>query len=357
MMAARPRERARRDWPAGLRERRPGYFTWVNPDTGKEMTIGRVTLAQARHQALEALDFTTAKKPSLLERINGASNTVADLLTKMPVSEVYNTAKTLRSLDKKIKDKLGTIHCGGLTTTHCAELIEAEIDAGRDRSAQALRSRLIALCKRGQQLGWMDSNPAEPTQKAEVTTQRQRLTLEQFQAILAKAPEVDPWLPGAMLLALVTGMDRDTLSKLERKAIGQEYLTVNRGKTNVWIEIPLHMRLDAIGMTVADALAACRSNVVSRYVVHHRKTYRKEIPAGSPVHVNRYSKAFKEARDLAGISHEDAPTFYEIRSLAKRLYLAQGNVDTKALLGHKTEKMGDLYANPRGAEAMRVKVS
>lgn len=357
MMAARPRERARRDWPAGLRERRPGYFTWVNPDTGKEMTIGRVTLAQARHQALEALDFLTAKKPTLLERITGASNTVSELLAKMPVSEVYNTAKSLRSLDKKIEANLGALPCSALTTAHCAGLIEGEIDAGRDRSAQALRSRLIAVCNRGQQLGWMDHNPAEPTQKAEVVTQRQRLTLEQFQAVLAKAPEVAPWLPGAMLVALVTGMDRDTLSKLERKAIGPEYLTVMRGKTNVWIEIPLHMRLDAIGMTVADALAACRSNVVSRYVVHHRKTYRKEVPAGAAVQVNRFSKDFKEARELAGITGEDAPTFHEIRSLAKRLYLAQGNVDTKALLGHKTEKMGDLYANPRGAEPMRVKVS
>ena len=357
MMAARPRERARRDWPAGLRERRPGYFTWVNPDTGNEMTIGRVTLAQARHQALEALDFISAKKPTLLERITGASNTVSELLAKMPVSEVYNTAKTLRSLDKKIESRLGALPCSALTTAHCAELIEGEIDAGRGRSAQALRSRLIAICNRGQQLGWMDHNPAEPTQKAEVTTQRQRLTLEQFQAVLAKAPEVDSWLPGAMLVALVTGMDRDTLSKLERKAIGPEYLTVMRGKTNVWIEIPLHMRLDAIGMTVADALAACRSNVVSRYVVHHRKTYRKEVPAGSAVQVDRYTKAFKEARELAGITGEDAPTFHEIRFLSKRLYLAQGNVDTKALLGHKTEKMGDLYANPRGAEPMRVKVS
>lgn len=356
-MAARPRERSRRDWPAGLREPRPGYFTWRNPETGKELAIGRVALARAKHEAREALEFVTASKPTLLERISGATNTVADLLTKMPVSEVYNTAKSLRSLDKKIAEKLGALPCNALTTAHCADLIEGEIDEGRERTAQALRSRLIAVCNRGRQLGWLDNNPAEPTQKAEVTTDRQRLTLEQFQAVLAKAPEVDPWLPGAMLLALVTGMDRDTLCKLERKAIGQDVLTINRGKTKVWVEIPLHMRLDAIGMTVADALAACRSNVVSRYVVHHRKTYRKEVPAGAAIQVNRITKSFKEARELAGITGENAPTFHEIRSLAKRLYLAQGNVDTKALLGHKTEKMGDLYADPRGAEPMRVKVS
>lgn len=356
-MAARPRDRSRRDWPAGLRERRPGYFTWVHPSTGKELVIGRVTLAQARHQALEALDHLAADAPSLLERIKGTTSTVADLLGEMPVSPVYNTAKTNRSLDKKILTKLGTRPCHTLTTADLSPLVEVEIKAGRHRTAQALRSRLIAMCSRGQQLGWLEHNLAEPTQKAEVETARQRLTLETFQQVLAKAPEVAPWLPGAMLLALVTGMDRDTLSKLERKAIGAEVLTIHRGKTKVWVEIPLRLRLDAIGMSVADALAACRSNVVSRYVVHHRKTYRKGVAAGSAIQVNRITKAFKEARDLAGITDEDAPTFHEIRSLSKRLYLAQGNVDTKALLGHKTEKMADLYADPRGAEPVRVKVS
>jgi hypothetical protein len=44
------------------------------------------------------------------------------------------------------------------------------------------------------------------------------------------------------------------------------------------------------------------------------------------------------------------------RSLAKRLYKEQGNVDTKALLGHLTERMSELYADPRGAEAIRVKL-
>ena len=46
-----------------------------------------------------------------------------------------------------------------------------------------------------------------------------------------------------------------------------------------------------------------------------------------------------------------APTFHEIRSLSKRLYDEQGNVDTKALLGHRTEKMGALYADPRHFDA------
>lgn len=356
-MAARPRERARRDWPAGLREPRPGYFTWRNPESGKELAIGRVSLAQAKREANEALEFVQTERPSLRDRISGRDSTIAELLLKMPVSPVYNTAKGDKSMDKKIAAALGDVPCQGLTVAHCAQLIEAEIAAGKMRSAQGLRARLMAVCRRGQQLGWMDSNPAEPTQQAVFKTKRKRLTIEQFKEVLAKAPEVADWLPGAMLVGLLSGMDRDTLAQLERKSISTEALTINRGKTGVWIEIPLRLRMDAMGMTLAEALAACRSNVVSKFVVHHRKTYRKEVQAGSAVSPDRITSAFTEARALAGIPDENAPTFHEIRSLAKRLYMAQGNVDTKALLGHTTEKMADVYANPRGAEPMRVHVS
>lgn len=356
-MNARPRDRSRRDWPTGLREPRPGYFVWRHPVTGKELAIGRVSLAQAKREANDALAYVLSEKPTLLERIQGRDNTVADLLDKMPVSEVYNTAKSNRSLDKKIRDAIGSISCLGLTVAHCAQLVEDEVASGHKRQAQALRSRLFAMCNRGRSLGWMDSNPVEPIQKPEAKTTRQRLTMEQFQAILDKASDAAEWLHGAMLVALLSGMDRDTLSKLERKAIGKDFLTIKRAKTGIWLEIPLTLRMECMGMTLADALAACRSNVVSKFVVHHRRTYRHDVQAGSAVFRDRISKAFTEARELAGITGENAPTFHEIRSLSKRIYMAQGNVDTKALLGHTTEKAANIYADPRGIEPLRVRVS
>ena len=47
------------------------------------------------------------------------------------------------------------------------------------------------------------------------------------------------------------------------------------------------------------------------------------------------------------------PTFHEIRSLAARLWKAQG-VDVRVLLGHKTEAMSMLYRDARGAEWVTV---
>jgi hypothetical protein len=93
-------------------------------------------------------------------------------------------------------------------------------------------------------------------------------------------------------------------------------------------------------------------------VVHHAIEHGR-APLGSRVHPDRISHAFAEARELAQVKPDPgrtAQTFHEIRSLAKRLYADQGGVDSKALLGHLTEKMSDLYADPRGVAPIRVKL-
>jgi hypothetical protein len=361
----RPRQRARRDWPTGLREPRPGYFVWRNPATGQDMPIGRIPLAQAKQQAYAALDWIQSQRPTLLEALTGSGNTVAQLLERMPDPANKNTAKSLRSLDKKIKAELGGILCGGLTVKHCADLLELEVKAGHVRTAQALRSRLVAVCSKGMALGWMEGNPADPTETPSVVVQRARLTLEMFQRIHARAGEVSSWLPGAMLVALVSGQPREVITGLRRSMRGSELLTVRRGKTGVVIEIPLTLRLEAIGVTLAEALDACDSGIRSLragrdYIVHHSREF-GNAPLGSGIHPDNLSRSFTEARVLAGIPDEleggkQAPTFHEIRSLARRLYKAQGGVDAKALLGHLTDKMSELYADPRGAEPIRVRV-
>ena len=367
MNAAR-RDKRRRDWPRGLYEPRAGYYVWRHPHTGATLAIGRTTFAHARAEAIAANAYVADTGPSLVERLQGAGQTVGDLLDQMPAAAAPNTAKAWRSLDKRIRATLGTKACAELDTRACAQLIEAAAaEAGDDgrpklRLAEALRSRLIAVCQRGQQLGWLKDNPAMPTRRPEVVVQRGRLTLEQFQAILARAAEVAEWLPLAMMLALVTGQDRSTIAGMERAHVGADALTTWRTKTrgtNQPVEIPLALRLDAVGTTLAD-LVRHRTPVVSRYLVHHVSPW-GNAPAGSAVHPDRISHAFTEARRLAKIPDtlpdgRGAPTFHEIRSLSKRLYDEQGNVDTKALLGHRTEKMGALYADPRGVAPIRVRV-
>jgi hypothetical protein len=362
----RPRDRRRRDWPTGLRESRPGYFTWRNPANGQEMTIGRVTLADAKSQANAANEYVLSQKPTLLERLTGAAHTVGELLDAMPAAANKNTAKSWRSLDKKIRENMGDLPCSAVTVKHCADLLEKQADEGKKRTAQALRSRMVAVFAKGMSKGWMDFNPAEPTVTESVEVKRGRLTFEMFKAILEQAPKITGWLEGAMILGVVTGLDRSTIASLRRPMIGAEYLSAQRGKTGVWIEIPLALRLEAMGLSLREALAACESGIRSfkkpdrDFIVHHRREF-GNAPLGSGVHPDNISDRFTEARKLAKIPDvlpdgKLAPTFHEIRSLAKRLYDKQGNVDTKALLGHLTDEMSELYADPRGIEPIRVKI-
>jgi len=281
----------------------------------------------------------------------------------MPPAKAANTAKANRSIDQIIREAIGAVACESLTTARCAELIESIEATGKARSAQAVRSRLMGICQRGQQLGWIHSNPAEATRQPAVQVKRGRLTLETYQQIRAVADQVNGWLGRAMDLALVTGADRSTISNLTRSHVLPDVLEIKRSKTasstGLVVHIPLDLTLHAAGLCLRD-LVKNSTGIASRYLVHHTKTF-GNAPRGSQVFVDRMSHAFTEARILAGIpdtlpSGQGAPTFHEIRSLAKRLYDEQGDVDTQLLLGHSDVRTAKIYKDPRGAHPVRVKV-
>lgn len=361
-MSAARRSRRKQDWPRGLYEPRTGYFVWRHPD-GRTLPLGRIPLADARNEALAANAYVAETAPSLVERLTGEDKTLGDVITAMPEPANANSAKSARSLDKRIRKALGDVLCTRLSVRDCSDLIDAALAEGKARTAEALRSRLSVLCAKAMAKGWMESNPAEATERPEVTVQRSRLTLELFQQVYAKAPEVCEWLQPAMRLAIVTGQDRSTICAMERSHVTDEHLTVWRTKTrdtNQPVDIPLALRLDALGWSLAD-LVKPRTGVLSRFLVHHVRPW-GNAPAGAAIHVNALSRAFTEARKLAEVPDvmpdgKGAPTFHEIRSLSKRLYLKQGGVDTKALLGHATDSSANLYADPRGVEHIRVRVA
>ena len=362
-MSAARRSRRKQDWPRGLYEPRPGYFVWRHPHTGETMALGRVPFVDARNEAIAANAYVAETAPSLVERLTGEDKTFGDVIDAMGEPKNANTAKSARSLDKRIRAKLGDVLAIRLSVRDCSDLIDAIRAEGKDRTAEAVRTRLIALCAKAMAKGWMESNPAEATERPEVVVQRSRLTLGLFWKVYEKAPQVCEWLQPAMRLALVTGQDRSTISAMERGHVSDDHLTVWRTKTretNQPVDIPLALRLEVVGWSLAD-LVKPRTGVLSRFLVHHVRPW-GNAPAGAAIHVNALSRAFTEARKLAEIPDKmpdgkGAPTFHEIRSLSKRLYVAQGGVDTKALLGHATDSSANLYADPRGVEHIRVRIA
>ncbi len=222
MNAAR-RNHKRRDWPRGMYEPRPGYYVYRSL-AGKTYAIGSVPLAEAIRQALDANAMESGKGPALAERVAGKTNTVAELLERMedPAS-APNTIRSRKSLDNIIRRAVGSIECRALTVAHCADLLTGIKAEGKHRSAAAVRTRLVEVCRRGMELGWLDRNPADSTRKSgTVPIKRGRLTMETFAAIYAKAPEVAPWLQRAMMTGLVLGADRITIAGLQRTNVSAD---------------------------------------------------------------------------------------------------------------------------------------
>ena len=119
MNAAR-RSARRKNWPAHLYEPRPGYYVFRGPD-GKTLALGAIPLAHAIHQVQQANAYIMAQAPSLVDRLSGQTNTIADVLLKMPKAEALNTIKAQKSQDGMIRAALGNRTCLELTVAHCAE--------------------------------------------------------------------------------------------------------------------------------------------------------------------------------------------------------------------------------------------
>ena len=76
---------------------------------------------------------------------------------------------------------------------------------------------------------------------------------------------------------------------------------------------------------------------------------------GAQVKSNTITMNFSKARDRAKINWGDGTpaTFHEQRSLAERLYEAQG-IDTQKLLGHKSPNQTARYHDDRGKSWITV---
>lgn len=190
---------------------------------------------------------------------------------------------------------------------------------------------------------WLDRSPAHAIKAPHVRVQRQRLTLEQWRKIHAWATaNQPPWVPRMMVLALVTGQRRSDLEKMRFDDVWDGHLHVEQAKTGTRLALPMALRLDVLGVTLEEAIEDCR-----RYAVAGECLIRKHN--GQPLVLASLSARFEEARDAAlpVFKTGHPPSLHECRSLAERLYRAQG-IDTMVLLGHKHQSMTDLYNDDRG---------
>lgn len=195
--------------------------------------------------------------------------------------------------------------------------------------------------------GWIDSNPAAHIRSPPARVTRQRMTLEQWRALLQHATSHgQPWEPHLIRLALVTGQRRGDLAKMRFDDVIDGWLHIEQQKTAARIALPVGLRMDAIDVSVADAIEQCRNYGVHGETMLRQRDGSRLSCAGITAGFTRTWRAAFGAWEGLGTR----PTLHEIRSLSERLYRAQG-IDTQTLLGHKRQSMTDAYNNDRGLSA------
>lgn len=228
---------------------------------------------------------------------------------------------------------------------------------GADRTSTAGRvlSELRDVFTEAIANGWTEANPAKDIKPPKHKVQRARLTFETWQAMRTLA-ETGPqrWVVYLLLLALITGQRRGDLAKMRfddivKDAEGREYLRVEQLKQagkgyGARVEIPLSLRLDAIGMTLADVVEHCRHSAKPGATLLRKA-------GGGPIEESSLSARFHEhiVAVLGPNAHRRFcwPSLHEVRSLSARLFKAQG-IDVQTLLGHKHAEMTELYVDDRG---------
>ena len=230
-----------------------------------------------------------------------------------------------------------------------ASILDEYKAAGQNRMGQVVRSVLIDVFKEAQHAGEVPPgyNPALATKQPRRRIARQRLNLEEWQRIFEIADANHKYMGNAMLLAVVTGQRLGDIAKMRFDDIWDERIHVVQQKTGVKLAIPLSLQCKALNISLREVVARCRDYVVSPWLIHFFRdtTYGKR---GGQVTANTLTTNFSKAQDKANIARaEGTPaTFHEQPSLSERFSREQG-VDTRLLLGHKSQRQTDRYHDDR----------
>ena len=209
--------------------------------------------------------------------------------------------------------------------------------------------------------GWADTNPAAHVKPPRHKIVRARLRTETWHAMrtLAKTGP-QRWVESMLLLGLVTGQRRADLAKMafgdvvdsaDGPALRIEQQKQSGKGYGARVEIPLALRLDAIGLSVGDVIEHCRSSGKPGPTMLRKANGR---------HIEQSSLSARFHEHIVAVLGEGAhkiyqwPSLHEVRSLSARLYRAQG-VDVQTLLGHKNAEMTALYEDDRGLSAKEWK--
>lgn len=270
------------------------------------------------------------------------------IIAARPISD--KTKQNRRSALKRLVAGMGGRRIGSIRP-HEIAVAMLETHATHPQAAKRLLMEAREVFSEAVNYGWIDRNPAASVKAPVVRVRRRRLTLDQWRQIRDHAHgSMPPWVARMMTLALVTAQRRSDLATMRFDHVWDGHLHVEQAKTGARLALPLALRLDAIGVSIGEAIDDCRN-----YAAPGTSMLRKHN--GKPPCMASMSASFETAREAVidpPVSGLPA-SLHECRSLSERLYREQG-VDTRILLGHRNQAMTDIYNDDRGLSAGKWQV-
>lgn len=375
-MAARPRKNnviIPNLYPLFSRSANKVYWRYRHPITGKYHALG-TNEQVAKEIAIEANSRLAEQRTrqiiaisDRLSKIKGKEITVGTWLDRywkiqeerLKENDIRpNTFKQKRKPVDLLRHAFGMKPLPAVDARDIVSILESYKEIGQHRMAQVVRSVLIDVFAEAQQAGEVPPgyNPALATKQPKRKITRQRLSLEEWQAIFELADKHHRYMGNAMLLAIVTGQRLGDISNMQFKDIWDDHLHIVQEKTGMKLAIPLSLQCNAINWTLRDVVARCRDRIVSPYLLHYTNTT-SMANRGTQVKANTLTTNFSKSRDKAAIDWGNGTpaTFHEQRSLSERLYKEQG-INTQLLLGHKSQKQTDRYHDDRGKDWVTIAI-
>lgn len=318
-------------------------------------------------EAARKLNALLTPGNDLVGRVVSKSETIADAIKVFRDDDLPGrkwapkTADLYENILKRTGARIGEREVVGFTVRDCATFVREATESLRARQQFRLVLTWILAC--AVEEGWIDSNPALQTRKANYERQRERLLRPVYDVIWQYAPD---WLRNAMDLSLLTLQRREDVVSARFDDVHDGALHVIPGKTENSTGARLRI---AINGELAGVIARCRDNVLSPYLIHRlpEKARPSNMRAKTRQHhtqvlPEQLSRAFADARDAAlaehsGLVGDNPPTFHEIRSLGAALLREAGWTDAQvqALMAHSDVDMTRHYLD--GHEAPWTDVS
>ncbi|MCM1281507.1 MAG: tyrosine-type recombinase/integrase, partial [Alistipes senegalensis] len=336
----------------------------VRPQARLAGNISTFTLCKTISPAAKPNDTKTPSQPhrrpcimltQILARLAPSLTLVSDWCAE------FEKLISLRSLHPKtinkrkgnlahLKRAIGQLRLGAIRPIHIAEAVHQLWQSGRQNTARRVLLEARELFAEAVSAGLITTNPAIAIKPLPVKIRRQRMRLEELQALYEESLKSEPaWVSKMLLLALVTGQRRADLQKMAFADVRDNHLFIEQQKTGERIALPLKLRLKPVNVTLGQVIKSCRD-----YVAPGKTLLRKDN--GQPLCTNYMTARFRHlfVRVLDRSDSGYRPTLHECRSLSERLYREQG-INTQILLGHRSQAMTDQYNDMRGLDRDRFR--